>query len=133
MKKLDLEMLKELLMMNDFPILVEELPNELLEDAIILMNDIDISLLNGHYEQTEFLPPVWYYKLVEKAKEKQILLILNRVNFLPKEEQLKFLEILKYRKISTFPLPKNCSIIVVVPDLENHPLAQEIYNIVAKV
>lgn len=133
MKKIDFETLKTLLVTNDCPILLEELPNELYEDAVILSHDCDVSLLNGHYEDVEFLPPEWYTILERKCNQKHSLLILNQVNRLPKIEQLKFLEILKYHKISTFELPKNCSIIVVASNLEKYPLIEEIYSLVAKV
>ena len=35
MKKLDLESLKELLLLNEYPILVEDISNELFENAVI--------------------------------------------------------------------------------------------------
>ena len=60
MKKLDLESLKKLLMLNEYPILVEDIPNELFENSVILNNDCDISLLNGHYEGVNFVAPDWY-------------------------------------------------------------------------
>ena len=34
MKKLDLESLKKLLMLNEYPILVEDIPNELFENSV---------------------------------------------------------------------------------------------------
>ena len=133
MKKLDLESLKKLLMLNEYPILVEDIPNELFENSIILNNDCDISLLNGHYEGVNFVAPDWYNILTEKCKDGLTLLIINGINNIDREEQLKFVEILKYRKISTFDLPKNCSIIVTAYDLENKPIAEEIYSLVASV
>ena len=60
MKKIDLESLKNLLLLNEYPILVEDIPNELFEDAVILCNDCDVSLLNGHYEGFNFVAPNWY-------------------------------------------------------------------------
>lgn len=133
MKKLDLESLKKLLMLNEYPILVEDIPNELFENSIILNNDCDISLLNGHYEGVNFVAPDWYNILTEKCKDGLTLLIINGINNIDREEQLKFVEILKYKKISTFDLPKNCSIIVTAYDLENKPIAEEIYSLVASV
>lgn len=133
MKKLDLESLKKLLMLNEYPILVEDIPNELFENSVILNNDCDVSLLNGHYEGVNFVAPDWYNILTEKCKDGRTLLIINGINNIVKEEQLKFVEILKYRKISTFDLPKNCSIIVTAYDLENKPIAEEIYSLVASV
>ena len=133
MKKLDLESLKKLLMLNEYPILVEDIPNELFENSVILNNDCDISLLNGHYEGVNFVAPDWYNILTEKCKDGLTLLIINGINNIDREEQLKFVEILKYKKISTFDLPKNCSIIVTAYDLENKPIAEEIYSLVASV
>lgn len=133
MKKLDLESLKKLLMLNEYPILVEDIPNELFENSVILNNDCDISLLNGHYEGVNFVAPDWYNILTEKCKDGLTLLIINGINNIDRDEQLKFVEILKYRKISTFDLPKNCSIIVTAYDLENKPIAEEIYSLVASV
>jgi len=133
MKKLDLESLKKLLLLNEYPILVEDIPNELFENSVILNNDCDVSLLNGHYEGVNFVAPDWYNILTEKCKDGHTLLIINGINNINKEEQLKFVEILKYRKISTFELPKNCSIIVTAYDLEDKPIAEEIYSLVASV
>ena len=59
------------------------------------------------------------------------ILIINGINNLEISEQLKFVEILKYRKISTFDLPKNCFIIVTAYDLKNRPIAEEIFSLVA--
>lgn len=133
MKKIDLELLKKLLMLNEYPILVEDIPNELFENSIILNNDCDVSLLNGHYEGVNFVAPDWYDILTEKCKDGRALLIINGINNIDKEEQLKFVEILKYRKISTFDLPKNCSIIITAYDIKNKPVAEEIYSLVASV
>lgn len=45
MKKIDLESLKNLLLLNECSILIEEVPSELFDNA--LSNDCDISMLNG--------------------------------------------------------------------------------------
>lgn len=131
MKKMDLVSLKELLLLNEYPILVEDISNELFENAVILNNDCDMSLLNGHYEGVNFVAPDWYNILVEKCKNGCSLLIINGINNVEIDEQLKFIEILKYRKISTFDLPKTCSIIVTAYDIKNKPIAEEIYSLVA--
>lgn len=133
MKKLDTESLKKLLLLNEYPILVEDIPNELFKNSVILNYDCDVSLLNGHYEGVNFVAPEWYNILTEKCKDGLTLLIINSINSLNKEEQLKFVEILKYRKISTFELPKNCSIIVTAYNLEDKLIAEEIYSLVAYV
>lgn len=131
MRKIELESLKELLLLNEYPILVEDISNELFENAVILNNDCDISLLNGHYEGVNFVAPDWYNILVEKCKNGRSILIINGINNSEIDDQLKFIEILKYRKISTFDLPKNCSIIVTAYDIKNKPIAEEVYSLVA--
>ncbi len=133
MKKIDSESLKQLIKLNEFPILVEDIPNELFEDAVILSNDCDVSELNGHYEELEFVPPIWYGVLCDKCRSKDTILIINAINNSDLDEQLKFVEILKYRKISTFVLPKNCIIIVTAYNLKEKPVAQEIYSLTAHV
>lgn len=132
MRKIDLESLKELLKLN-MPILVDDLPSTLFEDAVILSNDCDIKELNGHYEGLEFVPPIWYEILSDKCKNKNTLLIINGINDLDKEEQLKFVEILKYRKVSTFVLPKNCKIIVTAYNLKEKQVAEEIMSLTAHI
>lgn len=133
MKRPDLESLKNLLLLNEYPILVEDLPNELFENSVILCNDCDVSLLNGHYEGINFVAPDWYNILVEKCKTNHTMLIINQINKSSIDEQLKFVEILKYRKISTFKLPSNCSVIVIASNLQENPIAEEIYNLVAHI
>lgn len=132
MKKEELESLKNLIKISEFPILVENLPNELFENAVILSNDCDIRELNGHYEELDFVPPLWYNVLCEKCKKGKTILIINGINNSPKDEQLKFVEILKYKKISTFMLPKNCIIIVTAYNIAEKPVAEEIYSLTAQ-
>lgn len=133
MKKIDLESLKNLLLLNKYPILIEDIPNEIFDDAVILSSDCDVSLLNGHYEGINFVAPDWYNILTEKCKTSHSVLIINQINNLALNDQLKFVEILKYRKISTFELPNNCSILITASDLQNKPIIEEIYNLVAHV
>ena len=133
MKKLDIDTLKNFLLVNDCPILIEDIPNEIFEDSVILCNDCDVSELNGHYEGIDFVPPTWYKILTEKSKNQHSILIINQINSIPLNEQLKFTEILKYRKISTFDLPTNCSVIVTCSDLQNKPISEEIYSLVAHI
>lgn len=133
MKRIDIESLKQLLLLNEYPILIEDIPNEFFEGAVILNSDCDVSQLNGHYEGIHFVAPDWYNILVEKSKNGRSILIINGINNLEIDEQLKFVEILKYRKISTFDLPKNCSIIVTAYDIKNKPILEEIYSLIARV
>lgn len=57
---------------------------------------------------------MWYQELQDKE-----ILIIDQFSSIPKVEQKKFIEILKYRKISTFLLPKECVIIITCDDIQN--------------
>ena len=72
MKKVDLESLKKLMLFNECPILIEDIPHGLFENAVILNNDCDVSLLNGHYDGVNFVAPDWYNILVEKCKNSHL-------------------------------------------------------------
>ena len=133
MKKFDINYLKEYLSANICPILIENTPSNLFDNAVILNNNCDINELNGRYEGINFLPPKWYEKLLENSKRGISLLIIENLNYLPLKEQSKFNEILKYRKISTFKLPSNCRIIVSCNDINNYPICSDVYSLVAHI
>lgn len=133
MMKDDLKRLKELLMVSNIPILVSKLPNELYDGAVILSSDIDKTQLDGHYEGIEYQPPKWLSILENNCKEDSGLLIINDINSISKDEQMKFGEILKYHKVSTFDLPKNCLIIVTATNIEASPIAEDIYTLLAHI
>ena len=118
---------------NIMPILLENIPidTNTFENAIIIEANCDVSLLNGHYEDINFVAPTWYQELI-KIKDKPIL-IINNLNQIPNNDQSKFIEILKYRKISTFDLPKNCLIIVTATNLKEKPLNEEVYSLLAHI
>ena len=49
------------------------------------------------------------------------------------EEQTKFIEILKYKKVSTFEIPKNCLVIVTCSDLTANKINEEVYSLLAQI
>ena len=98
-----------------------------------MKSNIDKSELNGHYENVEFCPPTWYKELLEKSKSEHVILVIENINDISLEEQNKFIEILKYNKISTFELPKNCLIIVTCSDLNNKKISEEVYSLLAQI
>mgnify|MGYP007007366465 FL=1 len=61
------------------------------------------------------------------------LLIIKNLNQLPVNEQSKFNEILKYRKISTFKLPSECRIIVSCNDINKYPISEDVYSLLAHI
>lgn len=122
-----LELLNTYIKENVAPILIENIPKEVFEEtAVIIESTIDKSLLNGHYEGISYLPPSWFSELENKD-----ILIINQLSRISKKEQKKFVELLKYRKISTFELPKRCVIIITCENSSN--ISEEIYSLVAHI
>lgn len=130
MRKDQILMLEGLLKSGISPILLEDISADFFDNAIVLESDTDISLLNGHYEGVEFVAPDWYNELLKKENP---ILIINNINKIPLSEQTKFVEILKYKKISTFDLPESCIILVTCSNLKENKLNEEIYSLMAHI
>ncbi len=126
---------KELLMSyikaNVAPILVNFISGKDIPGAIVISADIDAKELNGHYDGADYMPPKWYNELVTNNNSK--VLVIDLIDSINKEEQLKFIELLEYRKISTFELPKDCVIIVTAKEVNKDKISEEIYSLVAQI
>ena len=120
---------KELLMSyikaNVAPILVNFISGKDIPGAIVISADVDVKELNGHYDGADYMPPKWYNELVTNNNSK--VLVIDLIDSINKEEQLKFIELLEYRKISTFELPKDCVIIVTIQLCGRAMLAPTVY------
>lgn len=130
MNKERLEMLNEYIKSGITPILIENMPASVFDNATILDANCDISDLNGHYENINFVAPSWYNKLKQNQTK---MLVINNINEIDVNEQTKFIEILKYKKISTFDLPKDCIIIVTAKNLKERPINEEVYSLLAHI
>lgn len=125
------EMLLSYVKANVTPILEDFIFGNDISNAIVLPSEIENAELNGHYEETEFVPPKWLNEIL-KTKDSKIL-VIDKIDNISKEEQLKFCELLEYRKISTFELPKNCVIIVTANEINKEKISEEIFSLVALV
>lgn len=130
MNKERLEMLNEYIKSGITQILIENMPASVFDNATILNANCDISDLNGHYENINFVAPSWYNKLKQNQTK---MLVINNINEIDVNEQTKFIEILKYKKISTFDLPKDCIIIVTAKNLKERPINEEVYSLLAHI
>lgn len=128
-----LEMIENYIKSGVSPILLEEVPTELFHNAVVLDADCDDTLLTGHYEDVEYVAPKWYGEVVEKSENAYSLLLVPELNGIPEDEQLKFMELFKYKKISTFDLPENCVIVVTCSGLKENPLAEDIYRLMVHI
>ena len=115
------------------PLLVQNMPSNLFDDSVVVKSNITSSELNGHYENINFCPPTWYQELLDKSKNSTAILLIENINEIELNEQTKFIEILKYKKVSTFKLPKNCFIIVTCSDLNDKKINEEVYSLLAQI
>ena len=125
------ELLLSYIKTNVAPILVDFIFGQDLEDAVILPANIDKKELNGHYEEMNYVPPKWLNELLNKKKNP--LLVIDQLDIIPKIEQKKFIELLKYRKVSTFDLPNNCRIIVTANKINEEMINEEVFSLVARI
>lgn len=130
MKSERMEMLEGLLKGGVSPILLEDFPASIFNDGVILDATCDKSELNGHYEGAQFCPPEWYTKLLSLSEP---ILVISNINKIPVDEQKKFVEILKYKKVSTFDLPEKTIILVTANNLENNKISEDVYSLVAHI
>lgn len=122
------ELLMSYIKSNVTSILVDFIDGKSISHSVILPADCEMTELNGHYDNTEFVSPKWLKKLEDSTLP---LLVIDKIDSIPKNEQIKFVEILKYRKISTFELPKNTVIIVTAKEISKNAINEEIYSLVA--
>ena len=125
------EILKSYIKSNVAPILINFLNGKDIPNSILLPSNVDISELNGHYENDEFLPPNWLIQITNSSK--QGILVIDKIDEISKKEQLKFVELLKYRQISTFKLPESTIIIVTAKKINKNTINEEIYSLVAHI
>lgn len=123
------EMLFTYMKANEVPILTSIISASDLSGAIVLDANISVNELNGHYEGADFIPPKWFNEIISSNESK--ILVIDKIDTISKEEQLKFCEILKYRKVSTFSLPDNCVIIITSNEISKEKINEEIFSLVA--
>ena len=125
------ELLLSYIKSNVAPILVDFLSGNDIKNAVILPANIDSKELNGHYDGVDFLPPKWMSEILGTNASKT--LIIDKIDSVSKEEQLKFCELLEHRKISTFSLPENCVILVTANEVNKNKISEEIYSLVVQI
>lgn len=111
-------------------LLLENIDSKIFKNSVMIDSNCDMSLLNGHYEDEKFIAPSWYLDLVNNQKN---LLIINNINEVDKFEQGKFIEILRYRKVSTFNLPSNCVVVATCSNIKEKPINEEVYSLMVHI
>lgn len=124
------ELLMGYIKSNVAPILVDFIDGNNIPNSVVLPANLEITELNGHYNNVEFVSPEWLNKLEESTPT---ILVIDKIDSIPKNEQTKFVEILKYRQVSTFELPKNTVIVVTAKEINENTINEEIYSLVAHI
>lgn len=125
------EILLSYIKSNVAPILVDFIFDNDLNGAVVVPANVDVKELNGHYDGANFLPPIWLNEILSTNVSR--ILVIDKIDSISKEEQLKFCELLEYRKISTFELPKSCVIIVTANEINKDKINEEIFSLVARI
>lgn len=124
------ELLMSYIKSNVAPILVDFIDGNSIPNSVVLSANCEMTELNGHYNNTEFVSPEWLNKLEGSTPT---ILVIDKIDSIPKNEQTKFVEILKYRQVSTFELPKNTVIVVTAKEINENTINEEIYSLVAHI
>ena len=119
--------LKECLKAN-IPVLTDFLTKDDFPSGTVLSSKCSLDDLTGHYEKENYLPPKWYQELLNSK-----MLIIDSLDKIDLEEQLKFMEILKYHQVSTFSIPLDTLIIITAEKIDRTTINKEIYSLVAHI
>ena len=122
MNKEQVDLLGEYIKAGKSAVLIEKIPDSVIKKgAIVINSDCSSSELMGYFDNLEYVAPEWYDKLLESSKIHTPVLIIKDINKVPEEEQRKFIELLKYKKVYVNKIPENCMIFVTYSDLKENP------------
>ena len=107
-----LQRLKFFMKENKLPILVDFDVLDSFNDAIVIEGNITKNDLYGIYVNGEYFEPKWYTNL-KKVDSKNRVLIINNLSLCSKQEQKKFIPILKDKEYNNFKLLKDTIILVI--------------------
>lgn len=131
MNKEQRELLFNYIESNVGPILVDFIDGNVIPNSVILPANIDRSELNGHYENVEYISPKWLTEL--NRLNGLPILVIDKIDSIQRSEQVKFIEILKYKKVSTFELPENTVVILTAKEINKNTINEEVYSLVAHI
>lgn len=131
MKENKSELLMSYIKSNVAPILINCIGDLNLPNSVVLSANCKKEEINGHYENNDLVAPSWYNELLKFNNYS--ILIIDQIDTISKDEQTKFVEILKYRQVSTFKFPQNTVIIVTANKINKDTINEEIYSLVAHI
>jgi len=122
----NIELIKTYIDNKMTPILIrDELYDVFSSLACTLNFDCSLDLLNGSYDDNgNYVEPSWYKDAIDKR-----ILVIRNIDSIPPNEQIKFMEILKYRKVNVFDLKD----VIIVLTYKDNILNEQILSIATKV
>lgn len=132
MDKSQIDLLGEYIKAGKSVILIESIPESVIEKgAVVLDSNCSNKELMGEYSNLEYVEPKWYKELLESAKSHTPVLVIKDINAVAEEEQRKFIELFKYKKIYTNKLPENTMIFVT--HKKDNPIDEELYSFMVQI
>ena len=132
MNKEQIESLGEYIKLGNSIVLLEEIPQSVIErGAVVLDASCSSKELTRYFENLKYKLPEWLEKLNKIEKEHTPVLVIKNINKIPEEEQRKFIELFKYKKIYTNKLPENTMIFVTYE--KNKPIDEELYSFMIQI
>ena len=116
------------------PILVESAEDFDLKKGIEINGNCDMAELQESVDDNgEYQLPNWFKILVDNSDKERTLLIIKNITDCEEDDQMKFYELLKYRKLNTTKLPDNCVIIATCDNLKEKPINPCLYSLMAHI
>ena len=131
MNKEKIELLGEYIKIGNSIVLIEEIPESVIEKGVVIDASCSNKELMGSFEELEYKIPEWLEKLNKTAKEHTPVLVIKDINKISEEEQRKFIELFKYKKVYTNKLPGNTMIFVTYE--KDKPIDEELYSFMIQI
>ena len=132
MDKKQIDLLGEYINLGSSIILIEEIPESIIgKGAVVIESDCSNKELMGEFKDLEYKIPDWYKKLEEEAKKHVPVLVIKDINKIAEEEQRKFIELFKYKKLYTNKLPENTMIFVTYE--KEKSINEELYSFMIQI
>lgn len=108
--------LKEVIQNNfSTPLLIKGANFTESDSVVLVPSTIESKDLGIVANENGYTYPQWLISLQEKASlKKRVYLVIDSINNISPDEQLKFYEILKYRAISSVKIPDNAQVLLTI-------------------
>lgn len=127
-----IEMLENYLKANIAPILISKIPSSVFDSvAVVIPSNINKEDLYGKIKNNKFELPKWYDELSNNPKKNMI--IIDNLSLITTDEQLKFHELLKYRKVGNLKIKDNIMIMVISDEISSTKINKDIYSLLVHI